>query len=110
MEVEEALEQADAFIEELQARVDQAQSENVKESSDKQHEEANQVEVVAEAELQIESEGSGRLRKRRKITREVRQSRLKTALKYSATALAGATVGVLGTVVGLASLPADYFV
>lgn len=113
MEVEEALEQADAFIKELQARVDQAQSESTKESSNEQHEEVIQVENVAESEAQAESEDSGRLRKRRKISPEARvtrQSRFKTALKYSATALAGATVGVLGTVVGLASLPADYFV
>lgn len=112
-EVEEALEQADAFIKELHTRVDKAQSESTKKASDEQHEEVSQIEKLAVAEAQVDSEDSGRLRKRRKINLEARvtrQSRFKTALKYSATALAGATIGVLGTVVGLASLPVDYFV
>lgn len=38
------------------------------------------------------------------------RSRAATALKYTVTALAGVTIGALGTVVGLASLPVDYFV
>ncbi|KAK5082177.1 hypothetical protein LTR05_007320 [Lithohypha guttulata] len=34
----------------------------------------------------------------------------KTIVKYAVTALAGATAGAIGTVIGLASLPQDYFV
>lgn len=37
------------------------------------------------------------------------RSRASTAFKYTVTALAGVTIGALGTVVGLASLPVDYF-
>lgn len=38
-----------------------------------------------------------------------KSSRATTAFKYTVATLAGATFGALGTIVGLASLPADYF-
>lgn len=41
--------------------------------------------------------------------RHENRSRASTAFKYTVTALAGVTIGALGTVVGLASLPVDYF-
>lgn len=37
-------------------------------------------------------------------------SSIGTFTKYATTALAGATIGAIGTVIGLASLPSDYFV
>lgn len=116
LEVEEALEQADAFMKELQERVDQAQNQIVREQQrvdDQQHDKVeNHIENLPESDAQAEN-SEERLRKKRKITpREgvVRPSLVSTTLKYTATALAGATVGVLGTVIGLASLPTDYFV
>lgn len=51
-------------------------------------------------------------RKKIKINEEhgvAKRSMVSTALKYTAAAFAGAAVGAVGTVVGLASLPPDFF-
>lgn len=73
---------------------------------------ANHVELVSD-EHEIELVVQEPPRKKAKAddgTSIARGSRTSTALKYTVTAIAGATIGALGTVVGLASLPVDYFV
>lgn len=59
------------------------------------------------------SEDTGAVRPRKRVRTQGPEgpstSRGKTMIKYAATALVGAAFGSIGTVFGLAALPADYF-
>lgn len=74
---------------------------------------ASSVEAAKDAELLfVESEVIEPPRKRVRITVEEPErkgSTIRAVAKYTATASAGAIVGAVGVIIGLASLPPDYF-